>query len=179
MAFADIHLKYQLLKTRSNLDGHIRWLEYIASPQFVEVWKKGIQSKRYLEEQVKLARLIVEEDIYAYNTTSGSGRIKRSMDAMFVENDGGVTSLLFSDPDVAPSKGPFSSGDPSEFSYAAFFEDPKFNTFLPPKDDPYDTRRYRPFFDHMTQTQLGLARNTNLRNIRRAIKMRMPRIKAK
>lgn len=175
MRFRDLPINLVLVKKESNLANHIRWLKYIAGPEFIKKWKEFSESGNNFKAMIRAAQNVVEEDIYAYNTTSGSGRIKASIDAQ-----GSQTVhpgfILFSDPRVAPSKGPFSDGNPSDFSYAAFFEDPKFNTFIPPEDDPFDSRRYRPFFKHMTATQRTQSLAAGFRGLIRAIRYRMPRV---
>lgn len=171
-----VHLfqfRFVYKKKSSNLAGHIRWLSHIASPAFAEDWRQKLLTQSNLKELVQQAQQVIEEEIYTHG--KGEGNIKKSMDAIALgEKD--VRMVLFSDPTVAPSKGPFKSGNPAEFSYAAFFEDPQFNSFIPPRSNPYDKRRYRPFFQPMNQAHFAKAREMSRKSILRTIRMRMPKI---
>lgn len=176
MTFSEIPIRFILLKKESNIANHLRWLEYLAGPKFVSDWRQSIQTGGSLQEMIASARSIVDEYIYAFNTSDRTtGRIKKSFTAKALDTDEVSEVAVYSDPSVAPSKGPFESGDPAKFSYAAFFEDPKFNTFLPPKDNPFDTRRYRPFFKPMTEAQHLIQRQLAFRTIVQTIRRRMPR----
>ena len=182
MSFAEIPLRFLLLKTESNFHNHLRWLSYLAGEEFATDWEHSLQTGGNMQKMIAEARAIVEEDIYAYNTTSGTGRIKESITGFFGEGDDyrpGPTAYVYSDPSVAPSKGPFESGgDPSRFSYAAFFEDPEFNSFIPPREEPFDSRRYRPFFGHMTESQHRLNAELSRRALFVNIRKHMPKIQS-
>jgi hypothetical protein len=175
MSFAEIPIRFLVLKRESNIENHIRWLEYIAGPQFIADWTAAIQTGGNMRKMVASARQIVEELIYAFNTTAGTGRIKKSFIGTYTEgaNPG---FAIYSDPSIAPAKGPVSSGNPEDFSYAAFFEDPKFNTFIPPKDDPLNQKRYRPFFQAMASDQQRLGLQVTFQALLRTIKRRMPKV---
>lgn len=176
MTFHEIPLRFILLKKESNIENQLRWLAYIAGDEFVADWKEAMQTGGHLSEMISSARKIVEELIYSFNTTDGTGKIKRSISGTYPETEEAAEFAVYSDPNIAPSKGPFASGDPQKFSYAAFFEDPKFNTFLPPKDNPTDTRRYRPFFGAMTKDQQRINQQIAFRTIMRTIRRRMSRM---
>ena len=155
----------------------MRWLSYIAGPEFIKDWKKNAESGNSLKKLASTAKQIVEEEIYSKNTTPGTGRIKDSMVA--VGREGELPGFaVASDPSIAPAKGPIdgSKAGASRFSYAAFFEDPKFNTFIPPEDDETDPRRYRPFFDAMVEANQMIAKQLAMESLMRTIKRRMPRM---
>lgn len=176
MRFAEIPLRFSLLKSESNLDNHLRWLEYITGPEFVEDWKSSIKTGGHMQHLIESAKQMVDELIYAFSTTADStGRLRESFTGKFLD-----TALpafaIYSDPKVAPSKGPFSTGNPSDFSYAAFFEDPEFNSFIPNRDNPTETRRYRPFFDAMTLDQKTQGQEIVFAALMRTIRKRMPRV---
>lgn len=176
MAFADLKLAIRLVKSQSNLEAHIKWVEYIAGTQFKEDWKASMQSPGHLKQLVDSARSIVETDIYAFGRKTGN--IKESFTGKVLTSDKGVTLAVYSDPSIAPSKGPFKSGNPSDFSYAAFFEDPKFNTFLPPKDNPIDRRRFRPFFLHMSLEHSRITNEIGASRIFNLLRKRMPKFQS-
>lgn len=173
---ADIKLRLAVMKPESNLENHIRWFEYIAGRAFIIDWYQAVERPGFLQTLVDSARKIVEEDIYSKNTTAGTGRIKDSFTGVNERNEQGTNLIVYSDPSVAPSKGPFRSGVPGAFSYAAFFEDSKFNTFLPPQDDPHDSRRFRPFYFSMQLAQSKLSNEGVVRRIFQMIRKHMPRI---
>lgn len=176
MTFAEIPLRFILLKKESNIENQLRWIAYIAGEEFVNDWRDAMQTGGHLQEMIHSAKQIVEELIYTFNTTEGTGRIKESISGTYPDTKEAAEFVVYSDPSVATSKGPFESGDPSKFSYAAFFEDEKFNTFLPPKDNPTDTRRHRPFFGAMTKDQQRIGQEIAFRTIMRTIRRRMSRM---
>lgn len=175
ITLAEMGIKFILLRQESNLRNHIRWLTFLASPEFASQWQKTFGTRVHMQELVNSAKQVVEEDIYAYNTTSGTGRIKRSFVGKYMEADNGISAVVYSDPSVAPAKGPFSSGEPSDFSYAAFFEDERFNSFIPPKEEPRNIRRYRPFFGAMTAAQHQVSKALTLQHTLRRVRLRMPK----
>ncbi len=92
---------------------------------------------------------IVEDEIYRVGWETGN--IKESFQVDFLPER--MEMVAYSDPNIATSVGPFKDGNPSDFSYAAFFEEPeKFSSFIPsPENDPYNEIRYRPFFTPMVR----------------------------
>lgn len=164
------------MRRESNIENYLRWFAYIAGPEFVEDWKKSLETNSAMAKRIQSARQIVEDYIYVHNTTAGTGRIRRSISAVATESDELSTNVVYSDPAIAPAKGPVGDGDPGRFSYAAFFEDPKFNTFLPPPDNPTDTRRYRPFFGPMTLQQKKVQQEIAFKTLMQTILRRMPRM---
>lgn len=173
MTFAEIPLRFILLKKDSNIENQLRWLAYIAGEQFVTDWRESMQTGGHMQEAIASARKIVEELIYSFNTTDGTGRIKKSFTGTYLDTNEVSESAVYSDPNVAPSE---AGANPGEFSYAAFFEDAKFNTFLPPKSNPTDTRRYRPFFGAMTRDQQRTNHEIAFRTVMRTIRRRMPKM---
>jgi hypothetical protein len=177
MTFADLKLKLQILRRETNLHSHIRWIEYIAGREFLADWYKLIERPSFLLELVNSAKQIVEEDIYNRYQGPETGRIKASFVGINQRTSTGTNLVVYSDPSVAPAKGPFRSGGvPGEFSYAAFFEDAKFNTFLPPQDDPHDVRRFRPFYFSMQLAQSRISNERSVRQTFQLIRKRMPRV---
>lgn len=175
MTFSEIPIRFLLLRRESNIENYLRWFEYIAGPDFADDWKRSLETNSSMNKRIQSARQVVEDYIYAHNTTSGTGRIRRSISATAVESEELSANVVYSDPAIAPAKGPTGDSDPGKFSYAAFFEDPRFNTFLPPKDNPTDSRRYRPFFQPMTMQQKKVQEEIAVKTLMQTISKRMPR----
>jgi hypothetical protein len=168
----DYHWSLRLIydEKRSNLKKHIEWLEYIVSPRFVEDANASYRANVTMQQITAAIRQVVEEEIYSIG--SSTGRIKRSFTAE--PTDEGVAA--YSDPSVAPSKGPFKSGSPEEYSYAAFFERPaEFNSFIPPRDDPSNETRYRPFMTPMVQAVKVVSTQRALKSVLSNIRAHQPR----
>lgn len=175
MTFADLTLKLQILRRETNLHSHIRWIEYIAGREFIVEWYKAMEQPGFLQNLINSARQIVEEDIYARYQGPETGNIKASFVGINQRTSAGTNQIVYSDPSIATAKGPMAGGIPSQFSYAAFFEDSKFNTFLPPKDDVHDVRRFRPFYFSMQLAQTRLSVDHAVRKTNQLIRKRMPR----
>jgi hypothetical protein len=175
MRFSEIPLRFLLLKSESNLENHIRWMAYLAGADFVNDWKKSIQTGGHMQQMIQAARDIVDELIYAFSTGDSTGKLRESFTGKYL--DASLPAFaIYSDPRVAPSKGPFSSGNPSSFSYAAFFEDPEFNSFIPDRENPTETRRYRPFFDTLSLDQQTQSHEIVFSSLMQTIRRRMPRV---
>lgn len=163
-------LRFAYDPKRSNLRQHIEWFQYIVSPRFVEDATASYKANVTMQQITTAIRQVVEEEIYSIG--SSTGRIKRSFTAAPTED--GVAA--YSDPSVAPSKGPFSSGSPEEYSYAAFFERPaEFNSFIPPRDDPSSETRYRPFMTPMVQAVRVVATQRALKSIVSNLRKHQPK----
>lgn len=176
MTFANLKLHFSVNQRESNLAGHIRWLEYLAGPEFIVDWRRSMQTQGRLKQLVDSAKGIVEEDIYSKNTTDGTGSIKASVTGKYVSGQG-VDAVVYLDPSVAPSKGPFAGGVPGDFNYAAFFEEPhKFNSFIPDRFDPHDSRRFRPFYFDMQLAQSRISNEIGMSQLLKTIRKRMPRV---
>lgn len=168
---ADIGLKLQVMRRESNLAGHIRWFEYLASENFVTDWYKAVGQEGFLERLVESARQIVQTDIYnVYSGYQGDGNIKASMTGERQSSTEGQTLIVYSDPSVAQAK------QYPTFSYAAFFEEPKFRSFLPPDDDPHDVRKFRPFYFAMQLAQSRLSNEGVVQRLFTIIRRHMPRV---
>jgi len=177
MKFGEIPIRIRLLKRESNIDNHLRWLGYILGPEFIKDVRDTIQTKKNIATLVESARDVVEEDIYAFNTTAGTGNIKKSFEGTTF--DYGMGGLgIFSNPSIATSKGPFSSGSPNAASYAAFFEKPEFNSFIPPRDEPTNIKRHRPFMAAMASNQHRLSNEIVLAALFRRLRQKMPKLQS-
>lgn len=164
-------LRFRLVKRESNLEQHIRWFEYLTGSDFIDDVKKSYEKTNNRMALVRVARQVVESEIYSKNRTDGTGNIKRSFKVAASSNKfGGLT--LFSDPREAPSK---AGQSPGKFSYAAFFEEPRFLSFLPPPDDPYSDVKYRPFWSPLVEAATKIASESHLDAVSINIKKRMPR----
>lgn len=159
------------LAKETNLKGHITWFEYLSGPEFKSDTQKRYQKKSNRSDLVKLAREVVEEEIYVHGQSTG--RIAKSFRAEAAEGAmGGIN--VFSDPDIAPSK---AGKNPGQFSYAAFFEKPledDFNSFIK-AEDPLDSKRYRPFFDQMTEVIRDWTTDQYLEAFMAQVKSRQPK----
>lgn len=143
-------------KRESNLRQHLSWLEYLTSDQFQQDVKRSYEQAVNRRAIRLAAQAIIESEIYAFNTTDGTGRIKRSFKVVAVKHGLLPEMILYSDPDVAPSK---AGASPGEYSYAAYFNNPEFKSFIKaPLDNPLDKIKYRPFFFPMTKAITKLAR---------------------
>lgn len=166
---AEVHLR--LSYKGSNVKQHIAWLQYLLDPLFWENAKERMQSKPRLQKLVAMARLVIQQEIYSYANYQGDGKIAESATAEGTLDGFG----LYFDPAISGAKGPFSSGNPSEFSYAAFFEKPlEFNSFIQPRDTT-EPSRYRPFMQPLTEGYKVLSDANCLEAIRSAMKLKRPR----
>lgn len=176
MKFAEIPIRIRLVKRESNIDNHLRWLDYITSGSFLKDWKASIETGDNIQKLVDSARQVVEENIYKFNTTDGTGSIKESFQGGTTD-EGGLAGLgVFSNPAIAPSVGTFESGVPERFSYAAFFEDPEFNSFIPPRDEPTNIKRHRPFMAAMAQHHQRISGELTLRALFIRLRRKMPKM---
>jgi len=168
-ATANIGLKIAVMRRESNIAEHIRWFEYLASEKFVTDWYKATGQPGFLEELVQSAKAIVETDIYNRYKGPDTGNIRDSFTGQKVTSKEEQALIVYSDPSVAEAW-----GNP-QWSYAAFFEDPGFNTFIPPDDDPHDVRRFRPFYFSMCLEQSRLSNAGVVRRLFTIIRKHMPR----
>lgn len=166
------------VKFRSNIRAHIRWLEHMVSPAWAAQILKNYQSSSNLAQLRKIARKVFEEEVYNKYSPARpeerTGNAKRSFVSVKLDGQGlGVRSR----PDVAKTVGPVDSGSESEFSYAAFFEDPSFNSFLPPGKglEVNSPRKHRPFMAPMTEAVNEFAREQAMRATVKAITKKMPK----
>ena len=175
MRFADIPIRFLLLKSESNLENHLRWLAHLAGDDFVSDWKSSLETGGNMQRMIDDARQTVDELIYAFSTGDSTGNLRESFTGKWLESK--LPSFaIYSDPRIAQTKGPVASGNESQLSYAAFFEDPAFNSFIPDRDNPLETRRYRPFFDAMTMLQKNIGLEISFTSFMRTVRKHMPRV---
>ena len=138
------------VKTFGNLDTLINVISYIESREFNDDLKSFFERERSLLNIRTIVQSVIENEVYKYGTEEG--RIKRSFKVIAVEDDK-PKIVVISVPMIAPSVGPFKSGDPNDFSYAAFFEKPiEFDSFIDRENDnKYAKSRFRPFMDIMAR----------------------------
>jgi len=163
------------LRIFHNIRAHLRWLHYLAGNEFFKEVKRKYQSRSILQRLQAIVRQVVETEIYAKNTTPGTGAIKESVTAI-VEESPDANATVYFDPLVSTSKGPFESGDPEKASYAAFFDNPSFNSFILGKGiDTFNPIKYRPFKEPMVQAFNKEAEEQAVRMLMAAVKMHRPR----
>ena len=171
------------VKFRSNIRQHIRWLEHMVSPEWAAQILKSYQSASNLAKLQRIARKVIQEEIYDKYSPEGStertGDAKRSFVAVQLSGEHNGIGVR-SDPSVAQTKGPVDQGSESDFSYAAFFDEPNFNSFLPPGKnlDVYSPRKFRPFMEPLTGAVEEFAKEAAMRATIRAVTQRMPRSRA-
>ncbi len=157
-------------KSKGNLLRGVEWLEYLTTPEYKEDVRETMRTKGRLTEIEMGARKVIEEDIYnKYKGYQGEGNIADSMTAVEDDRKTGTT-VLYSDPSVAEAKlGP-------QFSYAAFFEKPiEFNSFIGDEDEGLSKKRYRPFFDQLTEMFMKMTEKHAMQAHRINISKRMPK----
>lgn len=163
------------IRFRHNIRAHIKWFEYLESDRHFKNIKKNYETKANTRELQRLVREIVEQEIYSKNTTEGTGRIKESVESISNGNQQTAAVTAFFDPTVSPAKGPVDQGDINSMSYAAFFDEPAWNSFLPPNDDAYSPVKYRPFREPLTQAGQHFAKEQAIRAIVKATLIERPR----
>lgn len=156
---------------KSNLRQHIEWLEYLVDPSFWENARERMARPARLNKLIQMARRVVQEEIYSYENYEGQGKIAQSASATGTEEG----FALYFDPMISGAKGPVSSGNLQEFSYAAFFEKPlEFNSFIKPRD-VLAPNRYRPFMEPLAQGTQEISEQNAIAAIREAMKIKKPR----
>lgn len=161
------------IKFKRNLKEHIRWLGYLDSDEFHAVMKKAYQTNANLKALQDIAHKVIQTEVYdKYSPVR-----PRTQDGIesFVSTRTDTGLAVFSDPKVATSKGPVSSGNPSDFSYVAFFDDPAYNSFLPPDDDAYSVIKFRPFSEPLERAIHEESVEQSMRAVLRAVMRRIPR----
>ena len=168
----DFEMRFQVL-FRSNIKSHRRWFEWLSSGAFFQTAAERYESATNVAAMHELAQQVIETEIY--NKHDGEGRTYSLLDSFLAAPTGkGIT--VYSDPAVAPSKGPFGSGSPEAFSYAAFFEETAFNSFiLGAGNDVFNEIKHRPFYEPLERAVEELARETSMRAILSAVVRRMPK----
>ena len=167
------HINFKL-ELEANLDSLKKFYGYIISERFIVDLKKEFTRSTNLTFIRATVQQVVEDEIYSIGMETGN--IKRSFDA--VPSPGNEIEItVFSDPSVATSKGPFYSGNPEDFSYAAFFEKPAdFNSFIPSTDgDLHNSIRYRPFMTPMVNSIYAPTHTAALYAFMAIIKRKLPR----
>lgn len=156
---------------KSNIRQHIEWLEYLVDPAFWENARERMARPARLQKLVNMARQVIHEEIYSYENYQGEGKITES--AAATGTDDGLA--LYFDPLISGAKGPVSSGNLQEFSYAAFFEKPiEFNSFIKPRD-AMTPNRYRPFMAPLEQGMQDSSEQNAMQAIRESMKIKKPR----
>lgn len=170
-------IQFKFPKSESNLEAHKLWMQYLVSQQFLTDVAAAYTVGVTKNELVSNAQQIVEEEIYSKNTTDGTGRIKASFKVEQIDPSGrGIAALvLYSDPKVATAKA-MRDGNDDDYSYAAFFEKPEFESFIrSPDNDPFHPIKHRPFFDKMVKVTNDVAMRRAQHAFHRAINNRKPK----
>lgn len=138
-------------KQGSNLDPHIRWLEYLLSDEYQLEIQRRFESVTNQREARRITRSIIDTLIYQAYPDPGTrtGNLHDSFKVIVGRGQKKSAYLaVYSDPRVATTKTGVAAGFTS---YAAFFENPEFDSFLPPKEDPTSPSKYRPFFQFLSE----------------------------
>lgn len=172
----DVSFRVTLLRKESNLDNHIKWMEYLSSPAFVKDWKTRFESQPNLNKLRLSARQIFQEQVYDTYEPATYQRTYSALESFQSAGDSesplpGAT--VYSDPTIATAIAGNSAGG---FSYAAFFEKPiEFDSFIKtqPGDD-LNVIRYRPFFDLMTAEHNRVSEQIHKQSFLAQVKKKMP-----
>lgn len=165
------------IRFRHNVRAHITWFEWLSTDELFASIKKRYESSKNLRELQRIARQVVETEIYSKNTTDGTGKIKKSVTPYSGgEYDEAGVSVFFN-PAVAPAKGPVDSGDLGSMNYAAFFDDPNWNSFLPPGKglEVFSPKKYRPFSEPLHKAGEDFATIRGMEAIMQSIKSKRPK----
>jgi len=162
---------------RGNIRAHRKWLEWLVSDGFFSSVKQRYESATNIAKMHDIAQKVVQEEIYNKHDGEGrTGALKDSFYAVAVDEPNQAGVAVISGPVVATSKGPFSSGNPSEFSYAAFFEEPAFNSFLLGSGvDVYNPIKFRPFMEPLERAMEEQAQEASMKALLRAVLSKMPK----
>lgn len=135
---------FQFRYNKASLQHHIDWMRYLATNKFGKDVQQDYEETKNQVEMLKEVDKIILEEIYSY--PEGSYRrtndLRESFQAIELSMVGSETErgiAIYSDPMIAPSEAGARKG---EISYAIFFENPEFNTFLPESDERPPIRPY-------------------------------------
>lgn len=176
----DVSLRVTLTKRGSNLENHLRWMEYLSSPEFVRDWKKRFESQANLGKLQTAAREIFQERVYDRYEPNTYQRTNAALESFQAAADSQASTpgiSVYSDPAIATALYGNAAGG---FSYAAFFEKPiEFDSFIKsfPGDD-LNVVRYRPFFDVMAAEHNRVSTEINNQTFLQQVKAKMPRSSA-
>jgi hypothetical protein len=161
------------VKFQRNIKEHIRWLSYLDSSEFDATIKRNYQTGVNLKKLREIAQKVIQTEVYDKYTPTRP----RTEDGInsFVSQKTETGLAVFSDPAIATTKGPVSSGNPRSLSYVAFFDDPAFNSFLPPEDDAYDIAKFRPFSEPLERAIYEESIEQSMKAILRAVVKRIPK----
>lgn len=140
-----VELKLLFTKGIVSVRRHREWMQQLVDPLFWSNALARMQNQTRLAKLVALARQVIQEEIYSISR--GEGLIEESIEAAPTQDGFGIRF----NPAISTAKGPMENATPEQFSYVAFFENPDFNSFLPPKDQPFDQNRHRPFMTPLTE----------------------------
>lgn len=172
----DVSLRVSLSKRGSNLDGHIRWMEYLSSPQFVKDWKVRFESNENLEKLKLAAREVFQERVYDQYEPTTYERTYAALDSFQAtrSTDGTPGISVYSDPNIATAIAGNAAGG---FSYAAFFEKPiQFDSFIKAfQGDELNVVRYRPFFDVMAAEHNRVSEGVHSKTFMQQVKAKQPK----
>lgn len=169
-------MRVKFLKANRNIDSHVRWFKLLAGDEFYEQVKKTTQTKSSIDEYIRVARQVIQEEIYNKWPDPGTrtDNLLKSFKAVANNDTAGVT--VFSDPSVAGATG--EGADPS-WSYAAFFEKPEFRSFIPPSwdsgGDQTHPRKHRPFFNPLTEAIRVVSEQETMNGMERTINKWKPK----
>lgn len=172
----DVSFRVTLLKKESNLENHIKWMEYLSSPGFVKDWKARFESQPNLDKLRLSARQIFQERVYDAYEPSTYNRTYSALESFQSARDSDSSlpgAAVYSDPAIATA---ISGNSAGSFSYAAFFEKPiEFESFIKTfPGDELNVVRYRPFFDVMTAEHNRVSEQINKESFLAQVKKKMP-----
>jgi hypothetical protein len=164
------------LKLRTNIRPHLRWFEFLMSEKFMSDIKRRYETVANANRMRRVVQQVVEEEIYSNEAYSGSGNIKQSVTAVTDVAESGASVAVYFDPNIAATKGPVSSGNESDYNYAAFFDRPEFNSFILGSGlDVFSPIKYRPFREPMEDAIKIEAERSSVRSIIESIRSLRPR----
>ncbi len=146
-------IKLGFNKFGGNLQSHKRWLEYLVGDEFYPAVKKHVEKKRNVSLLQKHARSIIEIAIYnavpeGPNYTPRTRALLRSFIATAGSSGGDAELIIYSDTSTNrgtsgvnrfnPTGSPLATAGQGAgvASYAIFFEDARFNSFIQPSGTP-------------------------------------------
>lgn len=159
---------------RHNLRSHIRWFEYMTSNDFTKERKSRYESARNLNSLRNLVRRVVQEEIYSIS--KGEGNIEESVTAVATGNGNEGGTAVYFDPNVSPAKGTQSSPATPDFSYAIFFDNTDFNSFLLGVGvDVFNPMKHRPFKAPMVEAFNKEAESQAVKALMDSVRMHRPK----
>lgn len=169
MATVDLRIKV----TKSNVPEFVNFFRFLSpgSHQLHKAVKAEYEKPSVITPLTVSARTIIKTlvyDTHESNRDRTYNLLNSFLADVNIDGDRNSSLAIYSDPDIAPAK------QFPHLSYAAFFEEPSFNTFIPPRGIVSPVN-HRPFMNALTQFLKFFNDDYTLQTVTKVIKRHMPK----